>query len=375
MLAEDTFLLETSSPFDPIFKSLPSPTLLDSTDIIADLTTLTEITNFLLNPSESNMIRIDTEYTSPTALVIFHRWLPRILYGPGEPHRGWVQSYTIRVTARAKSCEGCKGGTTQVVRYEMGGMGLLVRYPVAARLGPGGFGSGFGDVRMKKGLDGNQTDNKDEVNSDTESDLALNSAIQSESQGVEVDTPATTPDTEQDHTFIKPIQTQAQAHAPISLPRVNPVSSSSDRARFVMIKVYTLKRALDINDVYLRLVYTQIQNCLIAPHIKGRFNGPHEDFTPSLLQADDGFFDIVKERFGPAIMAASGVLRDIISVTRQKGKGLSFIGNEDGTWTVYEPKTGYGEKPAGHVKLGGKGLEMMRGAARECIRGDDMRRD
>jgi hypothetical protein len=319
------------------------------------------------------MIRIDSEYTSPNAPVILHRWLPKIMYGPGEPHRGWVQSDTKRVTARAKSGEGWKGGTTQVVRYEMGGMGTLVRYPVAARLGPGGFGSGFGNVEMKNGVDGIKVDNKSKVTSDTETDPTPNSAIQSVDQGIEVDTPATTPDTEQDHTFIKPIQTRGRA--PISLPKVNPVSSSSDRARFVMIKVYTLKRALDINDVYLRLVYTQIQNCLIAPHFKGRFNGPHEDFAPSLLQADDGFFDNVKERLGPAIMAASGVLRDIISVTRQKGKGLSFIGNEDGTWTVYEPKTGYGEKPAGHVKLGGKGLEMMRGAARECIRGDDMRRD
>lgn len=127
--------LPNRSPFEPIFHALSSTTILDGLDLVADLTIFWTLVDDLLRPSgRRERVRIDAECVGST--VFFHRWVPGIMLGAGEAHRGWVQSYTRRVTAQDEG--EWAGGTTQMVRYDLGGLGMLVRYPVATRVGDRG---------------------------------------------------------------------------------------------------------------------------------------------------------------------------------------------------------------------------------------------
>jgi hypothetical protein len=89
------------------------------------------IVNFLKTPAR-DIIRIDCQYTPKAVLMQY--WMHEIFYGAGEPHRGYVCNLTRKVTTRVGEWE---GGTTQIVRYDWGGMGMLVRYPVNAMLADG----------------------------------------------------------------------------------------------------------------------------------------------------------------------------------------------------------------------------------------------
>ena len=154
-----------------------------------------------------------------------------IFYGAGESHRGYVCNFTRGITTRDGNAE-WEGGTTQVVRYDWGGMGMLVRYPVNAMLAGDGYhamgaGSDDGSSARSGSPQGSITkytfDTKNKTISKTEID-----------------------------------------------PKASP--TAIDRSRFIDIKVYGTSK-IDLQSLYLQLMITQTRYCLLAPHVKGDF-GP-----------------------------------------------------------------------------------------------------
>lgn len=197
---EDISFLPNKSPFEPIFHSLSSHSVLDGLDIVVDISTLLVLLAILEDSHENGAFRFDAEIVGNT--VLLHRWLPNIVIGPGQAHRGWVQSYTRRVTNRASAGESWNGGTTQLVRYDLGGIGMLVRYPVLARVPPA-------------------------------------------PENAELPTP-------QKHTInINPNSTAASARA-TPFP---PIPMQPDHSAFVAIKVYSLRYDLDQWELFTRMFF------------------------------------------------------------------------------------------------------------------------
>jgi hypothetical protein len=236
------------------------------------------------------------------------------MYGAGEPHRGWVNSYTRRVTAPNRQ-DGWEGGTTQMVRYEVGGIGCLVRYPVCAVIGSGsGCGCGGGGVRKSQGST--------------------------------------------QYTF----NTKKNVITKTSKPGDE---TAIDRSRFVHIKVvsqhqYTVGR-VDLEDLYLRLALTQTDQCLIAPHHSGDFN--QRDYPPQMVNIQDPVFDKARAVMDPLLKQAIGVWKNMVNITRKLGRNVSFVGNEDGSIQVLRMKRG----PYEHVGLSEIAVGMLSDAARESF--------
>lgn len=245
--------------------------------------------------------------------------------------------------------------TSQVVRYDFGGMGMIVRYPVAARLGGGGGGSGgIGIVGRDMGVDITHQEHQakaSDSNENSDNDIEYHSTlIYSGAQIIDS----------------HPTLTDHQPHPAFkaTLPKSEP--ESPDRTRFVMIKVHSLSRGIDINEVYFRLFFSRIQHCLFAPHLRGRFNLE----SPNLRQINDTYFDNLKGKLEPAIMAAKGLLRDIVSLVTREGRGLSSIGNEDGSvsvWLQSPSISSSGSGAGGHFKLDEESLDMVKKAKGESF--------
>jgi len=241
-----------------------------------------------------------------------HHWLPKIMYGAGEPHRGYAQSYTRRVTASLRQ-GGWNGGTVQMVRYDLGGMGMLVRYPVQAMVGS--------QPRIK------------EVNQYT-----FNTKINGITKNI-----SRVYHGNDDH---------------------NDVTTLVDRDRFMAIKVHNSNPKsgpFDLDDLYVRLLLTQSENCLIAPHFKGDFKA--HDHPPKVVSVHDPIFDKARAETNPLLKQAIGVWRNMVNITRELGRNVSFVGNEDGSIQVLGMERG----PYEHVGLSGMALEMLGNAARKSL--------
>jgi len=212
------------------------------------------------------------------------------MYGAGEPHRGWVNSYTRRVTDRDGAWE---GGTTQIVKYNLGGMGFLVRCPVSAMLA-----------------------------SSTRSTDALASMKDGPMSKKGVTTQVTF---DAKHDIINKTEI-----------KLGPTGAVIDRSKFVHIKVYSrrpYKEAdLDLEDLYIRLVLTQTQRCLIVPHHRDDFALP--DCPPLLVSIDDPIFDEARASVGALLKQAVGLWRSMVMITKRHGKNVSFTGRDDGSMDV-----------------------------------------
>ena len=276
--------------------------MLGSLDLIADHTTLLHIINFLRDPT-NQVCRTDCQYTTSTSAVVMHHWLPKIMYGAGDPHRGWVNSYIRRVTAPTRVGQ-WEGGTTQMVRYDLDGMGMMVRYPVNAMVGPTeGYGSTSYTFDTKKST----------------------------------------------------ITETTTAGKDISI----------DRSKFIAIKVisqhFYSSTILDLEDPYLRLLLTQTDRCLIAPHHKSDFN--QYDDPPRFVLRSNPLFDDARASVEPLLKQAIGVWRNMVNITRKMGRNVSFVGNEDGSIQVLGMKKG----PYEHVNLSKMALRMLDDASRESL--------
>ena len=113
--------------------------MLEATDLIVDHTTLMEIIHFL-DEQVHNTLRIDCQFTTSDGPVLMHHWQPETGAGVGDPQDyadgdgdGLTNSIIRQVTTR-RDGEEWKGVTSQVVKYNLGGMGMMVRYPVDAIL-------------------------------------------------------------------------------------------------------------------------------------------------------------------------------------------------------------------------------------------------
>jgi hypothetical protein len=314
-----SFLRPTYSPFEPLFHSLaqlapiqhsPSTLLhsnypvLNSLDLIADHTTLLHIINFLRDPL-NQVCRTDCQYTTPTTAVVMHHWLTKIMYGAGDPHRGWVNSYIRRVTAPARVGQ-WERGTTQMVRYDLEGMRMMVRYPVNAMVGSTDvYGSTSYTFDTKKST----------ITETTTSTAAKDIII--------------------------------------------------DRSKFIAIKViskhFYSTTILDLEDLYLRLVLTQTDRCLIAPHHRSDFN--QYGNPPRFVLRSDPLFDDARASVEPLLRQAIGVWRNMVNITRKLGRNVSFVGNEDGSIQVLGMKKG----PYEHVNLSKMALGILDDAAREFL--------
>lgn len=229
------------------------------------------------------------------------------MYGAGEPHRGWVNSYIRRVTAPSR--EGpWEGGTTQMVRYDLGGMGVLVRYPVNAR-------------------------------------LAGTSGVKSQERVTQ-------------HRYVYDTKTKSNSKTKAMIGPCPVI----DRSKFVAIKVisqhYYSTTVLDLEDLYLRLLLTQTEHCLIAPHHKDDFN--QHDRPPRIVSITDPIFDDAKISIEPLLKQAIGLWRGMVMLTRKLGRNVSFVGNENGSMAVIGAKPGQYE----HAELSEEALGMLENGAR-----------
>ena len=225
------------------------------------------------------------------------------MYGAGDPHRGWVNSYIRRVTAPARVGQ-WEGGTTQMVRYDLEGIGMMVRYPVNAMVGSTEvYGSTSYTLDTKKDV-----------------------ITQTTTAGKDI---------------------------------------SIDRSKFIAIKVISQHlnstTILDLEDLYLRLVLTQTERCLIAPHHKSDFN--QYDHPPRFVTTSDPLFDDARLSVEPLLKQAIGIWRNMVNITRKSGRNVSFVGNEDGSIQVL----GMNKGPYEHVNLSKLALEMLDDASRESF--------
>lgn len=241
------------------------------------------IVKFLQNPAR-DIIRIDCQYTPKAVLMQY--WMHEIFYGAGEPHRGYVCNFTRGITTREEG--EWEGGTTQVVRYDWGGMGMLVRYPVNAML------AGDGDDAMGAG--------SDDATARTSGSLR--------------EGPITK------YTFDTKNNTISKSEIDL---KASP--TAIDRSRFIDIKVYGTRK-IDLPSLYLQLMTTQTKYCLLAPHVKGDFGTLG---TPRLVTIDDPIFDSARVLLEPYFKKAIGMLRSMVRITRDHRANISFVGRKDGS--------------------------------------------
>jgi hypothetical protein len=264
---------------------------------------------FLRDPTKQ-AFRTDVEYTTESGAVVLHQWMPKIMYGPGEPHRGWVNSYTRRVTSRDGAWE---GGTTQIIRYTLGGMGFLIRCPVSAMLA-----------------------------SSTKSTTVVNGNMSKRGTTTQFSF-----DTK--HNIINKTEI-----------KLRPSEAVIDRSKFVHIKVYSRRpdreAELDLEDLYIRLVLTQTHHCLIVPHHRDDF--ALYDYPPIMVSINDPIFDQARSAVIPVLRQAIAVWKSMIAISKRHGKNVSFVGKDDGTMRVMGMSKGRYE----HVGLRGRALEMLDGA-------------
>ena len=179
-----------------------------------------------------------------------------------------------------------------MVRYDWGGMGMLVRYPVNAMLA--------GD-----GVDAMGARSEDEPH-------------------------PRAPGLSRGGPIIK--YTFDTKNKTISKTETDPKASPTaiDRSRFIDIKVYGTSK-IDFQSLYLQLMITQTKYCLLAPHVKGDFGTPG---TPRLVTIDDPIFDAARVSLEPYFKKAIGMMRSMVRITRDHRADISFVGRKDGSMVV-----------------------------------------
>jgi hypothetical protein len=259
-----------------------------------------------------------------------HRWIPKIMFGAGEPHRGYYQSYARRVTGPLRD-GGWGGGTTQMVRYDVGGMGVVVRYGVDAMLPPKNKGGVV--IADEEGEDGSETS------------TLVGSEIR-----VELGKRSITTDLER-HIF----NTKDGTHTvKTSTTPVCPI----DRDRFLAIRTFSPNfKAINKTELYFNLVTSQTANYLIAPHQKGDFNA----YKSAIIDTSDQTFDATKVTMDASFKRGVAVWKNMVNITRKLGRNVSFVGREDGSMSVLDIKSSQG---AGLSEVA-KG--MIRDAGRESL--------
>ena len=137
---------------------------------------------------------------------------------------------------------------------------------------------------------------------------------------------------------------------------------SIDRSQFIMIKVVAQHpdlpyiRPSDLDNLYLPLVLTQTDRCLIAPHYRGDFS--QHEFKPRMISINDSILDDARSNMDTLIKKAMGIWRNMITLTRKYGKNISFVGNENGNMEVFPMKRG----PYEYVGLDEETLGVLEGA-------------
>jgi hypothetical protein len=260
-----------------------------------------------------------------------HRWIPKIMFGAGEPHRGFYQTYTRRVTAPLRDGS-WGGGTTQIVRYEVGGMGVMVRYGVDAML-PAKL-AGKGSVEAEVGEDGSDTPTL--VDSEVSGQLGKESIISKR------------------HVY----DTKDGSHSTKTSAKS---SDTVDRDRFLAIRTFSPNDKTNTpifkSELYFNLVTSQTSNYLIAPHHKGDFNY----YQPEIIDTSHYSFDATRVTMDASIRRGVAVWKNMVNITRSLGRNVSFVGNDDGSLSVLEIKKYQG------ARLSEMAKEMIRGAERESL--------
>ena len=259
-----------------------------------------------------------------------HRWIPKIMFGAGEPHRGYYQSYARRVTGPLR--DGVwEGGTTQMVRYDVGGMGVVVRYGVAAMLPP----KNKGGVVI--------ADEEGEYGSETSTLVGSQVRVELGKRSITTDLERHVYDTKNGTHTVKTSTTPAR---PI------------DRDRFLAIRTFSPKsKAINKTELYFNLVTSQTGNYLIAPHQKGDFNAYNSEF----IDTSHHSFDIDRYKMDASIKRGVAVWKNMVNITRRLGKNVSFIGREDGSMSVLDIKSFQG------AGLSEVAKRMIRDAGRESL--------
>jgi hypothetical protein len=356
-MAENAYIQPSTSPFEPMIKSLlppntPGRSVLDSTDLIIDLGTLVELTTFIQS-STHKIIRIDVEYTLESSAVVMHKWQPKVMYGPGEPHRGWVLSYTKRITQSQSQ------GTTQVVKYNVAGLGVMGRYLVGGRFGDGEL---FASTSREVGLAG-QGSRGESVRSEDPVQGQSEVKVGPEALSAQVEVGADTTSSQLQPKIHDQNDTIPQPEVLPPAPPC-PIIPTVDRSQFVMIKVHSVTHAPNLFDILLQLTLSQLDHCLIAPHAKGDFSDP--SCSPIIYDISNSMFDKYRNPVKRALAVAMGLLKDMISITKKTQESISFIGNKDGSWTVLKHEQAHKVRPrqgeSGPVKLCGDALSRVRGA-------------
>jgi hypothetical protein len=138
-----------------------------------------------------------------------------------------------------------------------------------------------------------------------------------------------------------------------------------DRSKFIAIKVisqhFYSTAVFDLEDLHLRPVLTQTDRCLIAPHHRSDFN--QCDNPPRFVTTSDPLFYDARLNVESLLQQAIGIWRNMVNITRKLGRNVSFVGNEDGSIQVLGMKKG----PYEHVGLSKLALGMLDGASRESL--------
>lgn len=179
---------------------------------------------------------------------------------------------------------GCK------VQSTVGGMGMMVRYPVDAIL--------------------------EEAGPDVLDEPMVTYHFDTESKTITTDKETDDSDSESD-----------SDSGDESLARSKPNSNLIDRFQFMIIKASVMKPMV-IESIYLHLLVSQLDTCLVIALPDEDGNVFNENANRTLYNIDHPIFNQARMHMDPLIEQAIRLCKDMIRLTRHYGFNTSFVGQE-----------------------------------------------
>lgn len=267
--------------------------MLDATDWIVDHTTLMEIIHFL-DEQVHDTLRIDCQFTTSNGLVVMHHWQPETGAGVGESQdlgdedgNGLTNSIIRQVTAR-RDGEEWNGVTSPVIKYNLGGMGMMIRCPVDAIL--------------------------EEAGSEVLDQPMVTYHFDTESKAITTDKETAEDDSDSD-----------SDSGDESSAASNTNTNLIDRFQFTIIKASVMKPK-DIESIYLQLLLSQLDTCLTIALPDEDGNVLYENANRTLYNIDDPIFNQARIHMDPLVEQAISLCKDMIRLTRLYGMNTSYVG-------------------------------------------------
>lgn len=295
------------NPLEPIFHSLISPSLLDAIDIVVDRSVLVKLfrlsgVDTMYDEQDVYPFRIDAERIDNT--VILHRWESAGDRWKSKPHITTAKAYIRAATHSSIPESDVNASCERVVRYEFGGMKMLVSFEVAAM------------VEMPVEVAGSEglMDDKSEPTGSGVSDADWESDLQ-----LDRDDSAVRDTIHSPHIKIVP----SGYHHPA-------------QSTLATVKSRSHLKQLDNGHVYGQLFFSQTPFLIIGRHDKFDYSVKEQE----VIYLHGPEYAPIREQFQPNVDRVGAILREMVKRIKQRGKGdkgrVSFVCPAVGKMAVHE---------------------------------------